>query len=231
MGSKHNLQMVTTSHIQLGQSKISPNENVKNIGVFLDNEMKMDKQISKTCQAAWFHLFQISKIKKYLSDEQMKSIVHAFITSKIDQNNALYYGLPKTKLSRLQSVQNAAAKLISGQSRYNREPAPLYDLHWLPVQQRIMFKILLLCFKALHSQGPTYIKELLFPYQPNRALRSSSAHRLVEPRANMATYGDRAFSIAAPKLWNKLPKYIKDAGTVYSFKKLLKSHLFRDAFY
>jgi len=230
MGSKHNLQKVSTTHIKLGNSQIRPNESVKNIGVVLDNQMKMDKQISKTCQAAWFHLFQISKIKKYLTADQLKCVVHAFITSKLDQNNALVFGLPKTSTSKLQSVQNAAAKMIFGQSRYNGEPAPLQQLHWLPVRQRITFKILLLTYKALHNQGPAYIKELLTPYNPSRSLRSSSANLLVEPKAAMASYGDRAFSIAAPKLWNVLPQKIKSATTVSSFKSALKTHLFCKSF-
>ena len=230
LGSRHSLKKITTNSISIGESKIQPKQSVKNIGAVLDNQLKMDIQINKTCQAAWFQLFQISKIKKFLTTKQQKTVVHAFITSKLDQNNALLLGLPKNALSKLQSVQNAAAKMICGQSRYNGEPAPLEDLHWLPVQQRILFKVLLRTYKAIHDQGPSYIQELLCQYHPSRALRSSTANLLVEPKVSMATYGDRAYSAAAPRLWNKLPDNIKLSKSVDSFKKALKTYLFVDAF-
>ena len=145
-------------------------------------------------------------------------------------NNSLFIGSPACLTNKLQSVQNAAAKLVSGMNRWDQVEPPLEDLHWLPIKHRIEFKVLLLVYKSLHNKGPEYLKELLVPYAPPRCLRSASSNKLVEPRTKLKTYGDRAFSVAGPKLWNRLPSSIKDSSSVDSFKRALKTHMFKLAF-
>lgn len=193
--------------------------------------MKLDKQVNSTCKSAWCNLFRISKIKKFLSTSQLKSVIQAFVISKIDQNNALLIGSPKCLTSKLQSVQNAACKLVCNIRRFDHVEPPLADLHWLPVEQRIQFKVLLLCYKSLNSDGPAYLKELLIPYCPPRALRSGYSNLLVVPKTIMRSYGDRAFSVAGPRMWNKLPSSVKDCSSIDAFKRNLKTLLFKDAFY
>jgi hypothetical protein len=227
LGSKHNLRTVTTTHLTIGENKVKPSKCVKNIGATFDEHMKLDKHVAITCRNAWHHLYQISKIKKYLSEPQLKSVIQSFVISKIDQNNSLLSGSPKCLIAKLQSIQNAAAKLICGMNHYDQIEPPLRNLHWLPVKRRIQFKILLLCYKCLHEKGPAYLTELLVPYKPGRSLRSASSNLLVEPKSSMKTYGDRAFSVAGPRLWNDLPSSIKDSRSISSFKKALKTHLFK----
>ena len=106
----------------------------------------------------------------------------------------------------------------------------LHKLHWLPVQKRIIFKLLLLCYKSLHGLAPTYLSELLTQYIPKRLLRSSSNYLLTVPKSRKYSFGDRAFSSAAPKLWNNLPLYIKTAESVDIFKSKLKTYLFSSEF-
>ena len=103
----------------------------------------------------------------------------------------------------------------------------LKDLHWLPVQQRIWYKIALLTFKALHGMAPTYICDLVKEHKPRRSLRSSSQQLLsLPPLTKTKTYGDRSFSVAAPEIWNNLPRNIRAISDVDLFKKYLKTHLF-----
>ena len=230
LGSKHHLKNVNIAHITIGDEKVSASDSVKNIGAVLDSHLKMDKQVNQICKSAWYNLYQLGKIKKYLSESQLKSVIQAFVISKLDMNNGLLTGAPKYLTSKLQSIQNAAAKLVSGMNRYDQTEPPLKELHWLPVQYRIDFKLLLLCYKSLNGHGPEYLKELLIPYMPTRTLRSSDANMLLEPRSSMKTYGDRAFGVAAPRLWNKLPSSVKDKPSVNAFKKALKTHLFRIVF-
>ena len=93
----------------------------------------------------------------------------------------------------------------------------LYDLHWLPIEQRIVFKLLLTCYKALNDVGPLYIK----------GLHSSKDPLLLEdPRTHRVTYGDRSFSAAGPREWNNLPLSIRQSPTVTSFISALKTRLF-----
>ena len=106
----------------------------------------------------------------------------------------------------------------------------LKELHWLPVEQRITFKVLLLTFKALNNLAPPHLSQLIVPYNPTRNLRSAGKHLLEVPNVRLKSYGDRAFSVAAPKQWNDIPLDIKLSGSVDVFKSRLKTYLFRLAF-
>ena len=103
------------------------------------------------------------------------------------------------------------------------------SLHWLPVPQRITFKVLLITFKALHNEAPGYIADMIESHTLVRTLRSKDNCSLKIPKTRVK-YGDRAFSNAAPKLWNALPRHIKAAHLIEQFKIRLKTHLFREAY-
>ena len=98
------------------------------------------------------------------------------------------------------------------------------------MEQRIIFKILLLTFKALNNLCPSYISDLLETYKPTRSLRSSSRNLLTIPRSKLKSYGDRAFSVCAPKLWNDIPEIIKCCANLKTFKRNLKTYLFKRYF-
>ena len=106
----------------------------------------------------------------------------------------------------------------------------LKSLHWLPVKERIIFKILLVTYKIVHGFAPAYLNELLLNYTPHRLLRSSSLNLLSIPKTKTVTYGDRSFSDIAPKLWNDLHIIIKQCSTVDSFKSRLKTFLFNSVY-
>ena len=102
----------------------------------------------------------------------------------------------------------------------------LRELHWLPVEHRITFKLLLITFnKAPNNLVPCYNGNLLRLYTPNMLVRSSSKFQLQVPPSILKTYGDRAFSACAPKLWNCLPKYNRCCPSVSAFKSSLKAYL------
>ena len=152
-----------------------------------------------------------------MSTEQTKTVVHAYVTSKLDQNNSLLSGVPSTKIAKLQRVQNAAAKLIVGAKKRDHVTMILKQLHWLPVEFRIDFKVLLLTYKALHGEGPVYLQSLFEWHRPSRALRSASQLLLSVPVSNLATYGDRAFCVYAPVRWNSLPHKVRSASSTNAF--------------
>ena len=151
----------------------------------------------------------IARVRKHLSFESNQVLIHAFVTSKLDYCNSLYYGLPDFLIKKLQYVQNSAARLLTGSCKYDHVTPIRKELHWLPVQHRIIFKILTLTYKTLNTDAPQYLKDLLQPYVPPRNLRSSSKKLLSVQKFNLKTYGARAFSISAPTLWNQLPNSIR----------------------
>ena len=137
----------------------------------------------------------------------------------------------KELISQLQKRQNHAARVITKWRKYDHITPVLVDLHWLPVKQRIDFKILLLTYKALNGLTPAYMRELLIPYSPKRTLRSMENHLLTPPRCRLEYFGKRSFAAAAPTLWNNLPLNIKQAPSVDIFKSRIKTHLFQLAYF
>ncbi len=156
-------------------------------------------------------------------------MVCSLVTSRIDYCNALLYGCPNVLLDRLWCVQKAGARLITMSGKYDHITPTMIKLHILPVHQRIDYKVLLLTFKSLNNCAPVYLTELL-EHRTNKGTRRDNMNLLVEPRFNRTTYGGRAFSRSAPRLWNKLPASVRDCTTLSSFKTSLKTHLFRIAF-
>ena len=146
--------------------------------------------------------------------------------SHVDNCNSLLYGLPKKELNRVQRIQNTAARLIVGARSRDSITPLLKKLHWLPVEKRVVFKILIMCFKAQNNLAPSYMSDLIHKHNPVRTLRSSSQHLLAVHHVNMHTCGDRSFVALAPTLWNSLPLTIRNTSSLDDFKSALKTHLF-----
>ena len=150
----------------------------------IDENLSMEYQITKTCSTAFYHIRNIRHIRKYLDVKSTETMVHAFITNKLDYCNSLLYGLPDCQIQKLQRVQNAAARIITGIKRYDHITPALKELHWLPVQQRIEFKILLLTYKALNNMAPSYITSMFtMQVQERYSLRSNTSLQLKIPIA------------------------------------------------
>ena len=146
-------------------------------------------------------------MRKYLSHDNLKCVVNAFVISRLDYCNSILYGLPKLEHDKLQRIQNIAARLITG-------------TYW----------ILLLTYKALNGHSPTYLTSLFNAYKPARSLLSSGQSLLQVPDVKTCTYGQRSFSFYATKLWNDLPFYIKQSESIAIFKKKLKTFFFCNSF-
>ncbi len=159
----------------------------------------------------------------------MEKVVHAFVSSCLDYCNVLYLGLNQHSLSRLQLVQDSAASLLTGTKGREHITPVLIKLHWLPVWYRIHYKVLLYVFKAVHGLSPDYVTDLISVCQSSRYLRSNYQLLLMVPRSRLKCRGDRAFSVAAPRLYLS----IRSSPTVGVFQSALKkiSHSFLFYYY
>ena len=160
--------------VKIGTDLIKPTNKACNIGVIFDNNVTMSFHINNTVKGAFYHLRNITKIRKYIYVTTADVLAHAFINSKLDFFNSLLHRLPKYEINNLQSVQNAAARVIACLRKFDHISDALKELHWLPVEQRIIFKSNLICFKILNNLVPGYLVDLLHAYEPARCLRSSS---------------------------------------------------------
>ena len=196
---------------------------VKNLGFRLDECLTFKNQVVNLKSTCFYKLRSIARMKPFLNVKQMSMLVQAVIISSLDYCNALYYGCNKSVIRQLQVIQNRACRVIFGLKKCTDVTEKMKSLHWLKIEERIIFKVLLLVYKGVHGLAPSYINELLsFNNTVTTNKRRSSLHiSLCEPSHS------RAFQTAAPKLWHQLPASIKTCQTIELFKKCLKSYLFK----
>ena len=218
--------------VAVGDSNVVPCAKARNLGVVVDKHLEMDSHISNILRIGWACIYKLGKIRRYLDQKSTETLIHAYITSRIDTCNSLLAGLPAKQIQRLQKLQNAAARLVTGTKRNQSITPVLYKLHWLPVSMRIQYKIALLTFKCLNDMAPSYLKQLVHRYEPTRSLRSESQNLLEKPSVipRCVSYGERAFSEYAPSLWNSLPEDIRSQCNIEQFKTSLKTHFFQQHF-
>jgi hypothetical protein len=212
--------------LHVGNSHIKPAPSAKNLGVIFDKHLKMEAQVTGICRSANFHLRNIGAIRHLLTDSSSQQLVHSFITSRLDYCNSLLIGLPDSQLNRLQRIQNNAARVVSKIKKFDHVSPVLHELHWLPVHKRIVFKTLLLTYRCVNGMAPQYLSDLITPYASSRHLRSSDKQLLHVPTCRLKSYGEKCFSVAAPKAWNNLPLHIRMSSSLNIFKTKLKTYLF-----
>ena len=227
IGPKHKVNPPIKG-IHVAGEYIEVSNNARNIGVIFYAHVNLEKHVINTCKTAFYHLRNIAKIRNCLSQDNAETLVHAFISSKLDFCNALLYGLPQSVIDRLQYVQNCAARLVT-RTRSSEHITPvLRRLHWLPVRQWIKYKILLLTYKALNGMVSKYIALISFSpiLHPTRQLRSSSKNVLVTQKYNITFYGNRSFQVAASRLLNSLTDNLRSIQNLNGFKNKIKTLLF-----
>ena len=227
IGTRQQLTKLNIDSIKVGDVTVQKVAHARNLGVIIDENLTMSRHVNQICKIGYYHLKNISAIRKNLDKKDTEKIIHAFISSTLDYGNALLYGTSQKNLNKLQVLQNSAARLIEKLRKHDHITETLIKLHWLPVKARIDFKILLLTWKALHGLSPPYIANLLELREEFRTLRNPINSYLKVPKSIRVTLGGNSFSIVAPTLWNQLPQNIRTAQTETTFRTLLKTYLFK----
>ena len=141
--------------------KIQPVEEVRNLGYFMDRFLKNSVHINKLSASVFHNLRNIKRIQNKLDYDSTKTIIQALIMSKLDYCNALLPGSSKLLLTKLQCIQNMACRIVCSLGKFDHVTQPMYDLHWLHIQERIDYKIACIMFKCHDGTSPQYLMDLL----------------------------------------------------------------------
>ena len=177
-------------------------------------------------------LRQSCSIRRQLTSRACNILVTCFVFTRLDNCKSAFAGLPRCDLGRLQAIQNAAVRLVSGARKYDYVTPLHHDRHWLPVEQRIQFKIAVTVYKCMRGLTADYLSDVTRPSTASttsRRLRSADHQALYVPRSK-SRMGDRSFAVAGPSLWNRLPGNVAAAPSLAAFKKQLKTLLFAAAY-
>ena len=180
---------------------------------------------TSTCFAV---LRQLRGIRRSIPRTVFQSLVSCLVLPRLDYCNSILDGIPLHLVRRLQSVMNAAARLVYSSSKCDHITPHLRQLHWLTVSCRIDFKLAVRVYKCLHGLAPSYLADELHPAESEfrRRLRSTSSHELSVPRTRLSTKDDRAFPVAAVRIWNSLLQHVTFAPSLPVFSTRLKTYFF-----
>ena len=216
---------------------LSPNDVVRNLGVLFDSKFSFTNHVNSVVKSSFTSLRDLHRIRRFLSYDVSIMVANALVSSRLDYCNSLFRSLSSKNITRLQNIQNCLARFVSGVSRFSHVSPILKSLHWLPVQQRIIFKTLLLTYKFLTTGKPKYFAPYLSLYTSAVKTRRSNPEKMF---LNVPFYSssvhkskvhfNKSFSYDAPKLWNDLPLEIRTAPKLSCFKRRLKTYLFQKSF-
>ncbi len=210
-------------------STITPSRTARNLGVLIDDQLSFTDHIATTARSCRFALYNIRKIRPFLSEQAAQLLVQALVLSRLDYCNALLAGLPACTIKPLQLIQNAAARVVFNELKKAHVTPLFIRLHWLPIAARIKFKVLMFAYKTTTGTAPIYLNLLVQTYAPSRSLRSASERRLVVPsqRGYQITLTDLFLDCAQLVEW---PPYLNSNSWVFShFQKTSKDTSFSPA--
>jgi hypothetical protein len=229
--TNHQLHLVgsTVQTVNVAVNVLPVTRQLKSLGILFDAHLNYELQANAVVRDCTYHLRALRQIRHVLPDDVAKQIGCSMVCAKLDYCNALLHGALAVAIDKLQRVQNQLARIVTSPGRREAAMPILQSLHWLPVRQRIDYKLALITYKARTTSTPAHLASVLQLNDTERVLRSSAAPTLFVPRTR-TEFGKRAFSVSAPLIWNSLPVAVRTSDSVSSFKRRLKTHLFSLAF-
>ena len=220
----------------LGNS-LCPADSVKKLGVWFDSVISLSKHVQNVYKSCFVKLRDFRHVRQFLTHDVSVLVANALVSSRLDYCNSLFRSLSKFNLCKLQCIQNSVARIVSNTSRYTSITPVLRKLHWLPVEQRTVFKTATLVYKYLHTGFPRYFAPYLSSYSSSYNTRCSqsggnflvipkfcpSVHKFVKQFGN-------SFAFDAPTVWNALPDEIRASSSLASFRKQLKTYLYTKSY-
>lgn len=234
LGTRQQLAKLRIQPLVVGGQNIVPVQSARNLGVILDDQLTMDAHAKNIVRGCLYQLRQLRSVKRSLTQEARRALVTAFIASRVDYCNAVFYGVTQSTIHRLQSCLNAAARLVTGVGKFDHITPVLRDtLHWLPVEQRVTFKVAVLAFDCVRGTCPAYYHDVCTPLVnvPGRRVTRSAQRGDLHVPSTRTVLGTRSFRVAAPTVWNSLPPHLHSPTISRGqFRAGLKTHLFQEAY-
>ena len=215
------------NHLVIDNEIIQFSVKAKNLGVVFDSVLSMGPHVNHVSRMLYCELRRMGQMSRFLNMASMKTLMSAFLLSRLDYCNSLFINVSEESINKLQRFQNQAARIILKKKKRDHVTPLLTELHWLPVRARIVYKTALLCFYCIHSIAPSYLTNLIEVYIPSRSLRSCNKCLLKLPKKGSSRLAGRSFTHAAPALWNSLPLEVRLSSSADEFKSRLKTYLFR----
>ena len=216
---------------------LSPTDAAHNLGVLFDAKFCFTNHVNSVIKSCFISLRDLHRIRRFLSIATSVVIANALVSSRLDYCNSLFHSLSFRNATRLQYVQNDLARFVTSASKLTHITSSLKTLHWLPIQQRIIFKTLVLVYKYLTTGQPKYFSPYLSLYKSAVDARCSNPENMFLQVPHYCSsihkskvYFNNSFSYDAPKLWNDLPHDTHSAPNLSCFKSQLKTYLFQKSF-
>jgi len=200
-------------------------DSVHILGVTLDNALTLNKHVTKIVSSCNYHIRALKHIRSSLTHDAAVAIACSLVNTRLDYCNSLLVSTSLQNITRLQRVQNNLARAVLTLRRDESIRHHIRALHWLPVNERIIYKIAVITYIALNTGQPSYLANCLVKHAPARLLRSNSMFMLQLPLCSIKS-ADSAFQFSAPKVWNSLSDHTKSAVSLEVFKSRLKTELF-----
>lgn len=220
---------IPTDPLLVCSESVAPVRSTRDLGIYIDSDLSMNTHITKTVSSCFAVLRQLRSIRQSVSRPVLITLVVSLVLTRLDYGSTVLVGLPACQMNRLQSVLNAAARLINSARKFDHITPLLRDLHWLRIRERITFRVAVLAYRCLHDLGPSYLAagfQRVADVDSRRHLRSASSAALIIPPSTHVTIGDRAFPVAAAKTWNSLSSFVTSSPSLTIFRRRLKTELF-----
>ena len=231
IGTRQQLTKLPEVTVKIGNESIKSAETVRNLGIYWNKTMTTTTHINRLSGQLFSTLQAINKIRHLLNNDTTKIVMQALIISKLDYCNSQLIGSTKKDLQKLQRIQNMASRIIYQKRKYDSVTPCLMDLHWLRIQERVVYKVAVLMFHCIiEDTAPVYLKNLVHHRRNSRSLRSFELMNLSTTQHKLSFVQNSSFASVGLRIWNDLPLYIKAASSLTVFKKLLKTYLFNKSY-
>ena len=226
VGTRQNLEKAgTDTSVRVGEDQIQDVKAVQDLGYYLNCELKSTVHVNKLASSLYVTLCKISQIRHHVDTKATKMMVQALVLSMLDYCNSLLLGSSDQNLRKLQRIQNITCRVIYTLKKYDQLTPHFINLHWLKIQERIIYKTATLVYKCIYDLAPSYLSDLI-DIQHGRQFRFANQMKLPVARPRTSIVAKSSFSVRGPTIWNELPLDVKNCDTLDTFKRKLKTHLF-----